>query len=189
MWLEPITDRTATDIADRTSKAFFNVIDWLRIYGNATIVNAIANVVLGTEIAFYTNVIEPTITTIPSVADLNILLANIERVRIVFGLPAVTGLTELKTYWLGGANADAPDYLNVNDWEHNVQLLRDLLRIIANHRISCGVPNVGQSRLWQHRFRLFAWVPEAGSPVLRTRTGIGRAGVDLIRNNMFRRYS
>jgi hypothetical protein len=34
MWLDPIIDRTQTDIINRTSKAFLNVADWTRIDGN-----------------------------------------------------------------------------------------------------------------------------------------------------------
>ena len=187
MWLRPIFDRVLLDITNRTAKAFFNVLDWARIYENTKIIKAVVDMVMGTN-AEFTEIAAPTITTIPAVASFNTLLANIEAVRTASGLPAVLGLVELKTNWKGGANETAPDYNDVNDWERDIQFIRDFSRIAANDRIFSGVPNAGQSRLWQHRFRRFNWVQPSLTPLRCARSGIAVSGSVLTRQNLFRRY-
>ena len=56
----PITDRTLTDITTKTAKAFFNVADWVRIYGNAEIINAIVSELNGA--ITFDAITEPTVT-------------------------------------------------------------------------------------------------------------------------------
>jgi uncharacterized membrane protein len=190
-WTTPIFDRVLLDITNKTSKAYLNVLDWIRIYRNSLNVNAFVNAIFGTSTVMG-EIAEPTITTIPDVADLITLTQNIEDVRLATRMPAnaTTGLAVLNTAWIGGANAVAPDYEDVNDWEKNLSLLRDYTRNIANNRIYCGVASVGQSRLWQHRFRQYqTWVQPAATPVRRPRLDATICGADLTRNNLFRRYA
>ena len=70
----PIYDRTLADVESQTAKAFLNVVDWLRIYNNTEIVNEILNTLLSSTVTFDT-VTAPTIATIPTVTQLNTLLA------------------------------------------------------------------------------------------------------------------
>lgn len=183
----PIYDRTATDIANETAKGFFNVADWERIYGNSEVVHAIISF-LSTHTITFDELGAPTITTIPAVADFNTFLANIERMREAAWLPTLTGIVEIKDDWQGGGAAAAPDYEDANDWERVLELVRAQIVLNADYRIYCGVARVGQVRFYQHRWRLFGWVPNSASPVRRPRTGIAISGVGLTRNNFFRRY-
>ena len=185
----PVTDRTADDIVNQTAKAFFNVSDWLRIYNNTQVVNALVEFLLDIDIAFDA-LSTPTITTIPTVAQLNTLLLNIERIRLASGFPAIDGLTEIVTSWADGTSADAPTYIEANQWE---QVLDTIYRSIARsveYQPYCGVLGAGQSRLWQHRFRQYSeWVAYNPNPVRHARTGCAVAGTGLTRSDGFRRYS
>lgn len=181
----PITDRTLTDITTKTAKAFFNVADWVRIYGNAEIINAIVSELNGA--ITFDAITEPTVTRIPTVADINILLANIERIRINSGLPAIDGLVSIKHDWLEGSAADAPDYLDVNTWEKVLDIIFKSVLLSTGYRVYCGVANVGQPRLYQHRWR--TWTIETSAlPFRSPRTGIAVTGASIKQNNSFRRY-
>lgn len=182
----PIFDRTVDDISARTAKAFFNLSDWMRVYGNAQIVNAIVSALNG-HIAFDT-VVEPTITTIPTVTELNTLLANIERLRVGSGLPPIEGITSIKHDWIEGSAADAPDYLDANDWEKVLDVIFHSVVLSTDYRVYCGVAGAGQPRLYQARWRVHGWVPDSVSPVRRARTGVATTNTGLTRNNSFRRY-
>jgi hypothetical protein len=186
-YVNPITDRDAADIVNRTAKAFLNILDWNRIYGNAEITNFLAEFLIGITITF-DSVTAPTITNFPAVADFNALLANVNRVRAASNLPEITGLNELAADWIAGINQAAPDYLDVNEWEQVIEILRNTLVAAADYRAYCGVFNVGQPRFWQNRFRRFAWVANSITPVRRARTNVAACGVGLTRNNGFRRY-
>lgn len=186
----PITDRTAEDVTNKTVKAFFNVADWQRIYNNAQVTKSLVDFLLSINITF-NSVATSTITTIPTAASLNTLLANINLiVTSKNNLPAIAGLTTLKDDWAEGTGADSPDYLDANEWETILDLILSMVINAVEYRIYCGVANVGQPRFWQHRFRdLLSWVANAVSPVRLARTGIAACGVGLMRNNRFRRYA
>lgn len=151
-WITPITDRTSEDIANRTSKAFFNVADWTRITGNIPVVQDQILTLLGTSITL-NSLTTPTITTFPSADDINSLAENIELLRQAGNLPAAIGLTPLKTDYETGPAGSSPDYVAVNAWENTLDTLRALLPRTASYFRRCGVGNCGQSHLWQARFR------------------------------------
>lgn len=113
-----VTDRTQTDITNRTSKAFLNVADWTRIYTNAQLTASYGELVKGSYIVF-TPIAPATTTTWPSVTDLNTLLANINRIRTAF-LTNLPSLTAVKEDWTAGQGSIAPNYTHVNQWEANV---------------------------------------------------------------------
>jgi hypothetical protein len=183
----PITDRAQLDITNKTAKAFFNVADWVRIYDNAEAVNAFVSF-LNSVIPF-DQITYPTTLTIPSVANLNILLANIERIRLTSNLPAIAGLNEVTSNWQSGSAANAPTYMDVNTWEQVLDVLLTTVNNSIQYRVSCGVASAGQARFYQHRFRQYQWVEDVVSPVRRHKLGIAVSGVGLTRNNRFRRYS
>ena len=184
-WNEPIYDRTANDVAQRLPKGFFNVADWVRINGNTRQVQAIVNIMLSLNLPF-TELAQPSITTIPSVEDINAFVANIERLRAAAYLPVSTGVTPLKTDYKAGNSADAPDYNAVNAWERDLALIRELLVNAANDLIYCGVSNCGQVRPWASRFRNWqGYVPEAIDYRRVPRLGLA-AGTGLTRQNRWR---
>ncbi len=156
----PIYDRILSDVTNKTAKGYFNLADWIRIYGNAKLIHALEEVILSSSLLF-TEIATPTITTIPTVDNINNLLINIETIRALF--PAGVGLVDLKTDWGGNAS---PTYKEVNDWERNIDLL--LALIIDGYS---------------------GWIPDSGSPVRRHRAGVAVSGVGLTRNNGFRRYA
>jgi len=187
-YIDPITDRALADLTNKTAKAFFNLSDWQRIYNNAQVTKALVDFLNSIDITF-NSIPSPTITTFPPVANLNTFLANINRIIEETNLPAIAGLTALKADWAEGTGADAPDYLDVNEWEMILDLIVSMVANTVEYRIYCGVSNVGQPRFWQHRFRdSLSWVANAIVPARRARTGISVCGNGLTRNNKFRRY-
>ena len=164
-YLTPVYDRTLADVTAKTSKGYFNVADWTRIYGNAEVVKTLVDLVLSISVTFDT-VPTPTVTTIPTVTQLNTLLANIERLRIAADLPPITGLVEVKDDWIAGYMSPAPNYADANTWER-------VLSIIYN--------NVGEDSGYT------GWIPPAASPTRRARTGVAITGSGMDRNNGFRR--
>lgn len=165
-YTEPIKDRTATDITNKTAKAFFNIADWQRIYNNTQITKALVDFLLSINVTFDT-LTTPTITTIPTVAQLNTLLANIERIRLAVE-PTVTGLSIIKDDWEYGFGKESPDYLNVNDWENVLDVIYNTIGAESGYT---------------------GWMPDSGSPVRRARAGVATSGTGLTRNNYFRRYA
>lgn len=187
-WITPVYNRTATDIANLTDKAYFNVSDWARIYGNAVIVYQIISIVLEVDIEFVYLAI-PDMSTIPNVISFNFLLANLNRIRVASGLPFIVELATLNENWLAGKYAVTPTYEDVNKWERFVDLLRSkFVSGLIEFWIYCGVSAAGQPRFYQHRWREYPFVADSVSPVQLARAGISTCGVELLRNNMFRRY-
>lgn len=184
-WTKPVTDRTLADVLSRTEKAFFNVADWLRIYGNSEHVNTLVNKLLGLAIPF-TTLTPPAITHFPTADEINALIANIDRLRQAAALPESSGVVPLKTDWQPGNGAAAPDYEDANDWERDLALVRALLITAVEQVIYCGTFNCGQPRMLQVGFRRWGgYVPEAYDPVRRVRMG-SRAGTGLTRQNRWR---
>ena len=165
-YTEPITDRTQTDVTNKTSKAYFNIADWLRVYNNTQVTKALVDFLLSTSVTFDT-LSTPTTETIPTITELNTLLANIERIRLA-AEPTVTGLSEIKDDWVAGAGYPSPDYQNVNDWEN-------VLDVIYN--------TIGTESGYTD------WVEDSLTPVRRARAGISTSGRGLMYNNGFRRYA
>ena len=118
-----VTDRTALDITNRTSKAFMNVADWVRVYGNAELVNSLTSIMANVLITFG-QLATPTITSIPAITDVNTLAGNIELTRLAAVADGVTGIsTEIKDNYVGGAQGDSPKYTDVNLWESTLDAI------------------------------------------------------------------
>ena len=122
-----ITDRDSDDIIAQNSKAFFNVADWTRIYGNSLEVNTL----LATNIYTldFDTITTPTTADIPLQAELNVLLANIERMRLWSSIYLNAYITdplfvEVKDDWASG---QAQSYTHANSWEKVLDLLHDYL--------------------------------------------------------------
>lgn len=187
-YIEPITDRSATDVTNKTAKAFLNVADWLRIYQNQQVVKAFVDFILSMNITFSPFAV-PTITSVPNITMLNTLLENIENIRQAEGLPIIEGIDEAINHdWGEGAGADAPDYLDVNQWEYILDAIYNSIGTVLDYRVYAGVCNAGQPRFYQARWHTFAWVQDAVSPVRRARAGVAKANGTLTWNNGFRRY-
>ena len=188
IYQDPVTDRTAADITNRTAKAFLNIVDWVRIYDNAHVMQVVVDFVLGITTTFNA-VGTPTITTFPTAADINTLIANILRVLNVSGITATfTGFPDLIEVWGEGTAVASPDYTDVNDWELAISLILSAVTRAADYRVYTGVAGTGQPRHWQVRFRTFSgWIQPSVSPVRRARTNVAIAGEDLTSLNGFRR--
>lgn len=186
-FIEPITDRSAADITGLTAKAYFNLVDWARIHSNTQMAKILVDLLLGKSTSL-TSLTAPVMTTIPAAGDINTLIANINAVFLECDLPAITGLVELKDDWAAGSSQNAPDYEDVNAWETVINILYNAIGRGADYRVYCGVATVGQARFYQNRWRRYAWVADAVSPVRRARSGIAVCGASLMYNNGFRRY-
>lgn len=118
-YVTPITDRAQSDIDSRTSKGFWNVSDWTRVYGNSYLISSLVNITPGYACAFIL-LNAPTVTTIPTITDFNNFLTNIETLRNVVytneGAPASIA-TAIKDNYVGGLDGTWPNYADVNYWE------------------------------------------------------------------------
>jgi len=187
-YLEPVTDRTAADISAKTAKAFLNVADWARIYGNAQVAHVLVETLNQIEVTF-TTIADPTIASMARASAINTLCTNIENIRAGSSLPDIVGIIDLKTDWATGPTAASPDYITVNEWEAMIEALRAAMVLSVEYRVYCGVAAVGQARFWQNRFRVYTWVQDDPSPIRNARAGISTTGSGLTRQNKFRRYS
>jgi hypothetical protein len=151
-WTTPCTDRALSDITNRTSKGFFNVINWARIDFNSTAIRDAMDAA-GYAAGALVVLTPPNTATIPTAAGINQLIENIERLRVVCCLPAACGLVVLPYNWIGGANSTAPDYEDVNAWENNQKIIYESIPKVVDYWIACGVSATGQTRFWQNKFR------------------------------------
>jgi hypothetical protein len=185
-WTTAIFDRVLADVTNQTSKGFFNVVDWVRINGNAYYVKVLINVLRGVNVSI-TALTPPTITTIPTADDLNDFIENIETLRIASGIPLSTELIELKHDYFAGASSETPDYADVNDWERDLNIIKELILHASYYEIFCGVAEPGQARFWQSRFRLpFTLSEDIYYRVART--GVAISGIGMMRANKWRKY-
>lgn len=188
-WISPIFDRSADDITNKTKKAFFNVLDWIRVNGNTDHLNTIIEAMLGVSIDF-TELDEPNILSIPTADEINTFIQNIENIRLYLGYPTSTGIVALKTNWLSGTSAPTPDYNVVNSWEKDLSLLRELLIKSIEVYIYCGVSSCGQQRFWQARFRQWQnYILPEDTWTRYARCGVTSAGTSLTFQSRFRRYA
>jgi len=186
-WTKAIYDRTASDITNRTSNGFFNVIDWVRIYGNQGHLQILMRLLRSVNVPI-NDLSEPTIATIPSVNDINAFIQNIETLRENACIPPESGILALKHDYVAGSSSVAPDYEDANSWERDLDLLRKYLVTASDYLIYSGVSNSGQIRFWQNHFRQWKFVEASSSPVRLVRSGIAVTGSNLLWQNKFRRY-
>jgi len=184
-YINPVMNRNADDIENQTSKAYFNVVDWQRIYNNALFVRYIVEIIRQNTSVF-TTIATPNMASIPSVDDLNTLIANI---NLIGGASELTDLNDLKANWKENNAYENPDYENANEWEQQLEYIRSMMiENAAQYMIYAGVGNAGQARFWQVRWRTFGFVQPSTAPVRLARTGIATCNTNLTINNGFRRY-
>ncbi len=169
-----IYDRKYSDVYYKTSKGYFNVSDWLRIYENTRNLDTLYGALQGSSIGFVglPNIAEPLITSFPSVSSFNALLNCIEQIRLdAVGLTPNVSINALTTVikhdWQAGWDKDAPKYTDVNLWEKTIEI------IYLNIADAVG----------------YTPVPPTGSPVRRARCGVAQTGIGLTRNNGFSQYA
>jgi hypothetical protein len=151
-YVTPIFDRTLADITNKTSKAYFNVADWVRVNGNAEYIKELIESFLGISIQLDT-VSTPTTATIPTVTDLNTLLANIEHLRTV---SEVIQTTAIKHDWVAGIGEKAPDYLDVNKWEQTIDVICHVYSNYDDYALRfprTGIAKSGVGRTRNNKFR------------------------------------
>src|SRR5574341_1195953 len=91
-YITPVTDRVLSDVTNRTTKGFFNIADWNRIYNNAQLASGLASIQKGVNIPFGDCPATRVITDIPSATHVNTLLQSIELMRqeMVSLIPTLT---------------------------------------------------------------------------------------------------
>jgi len=144
-YVTPVTDRTFADLAAQNSKAFMNVADWDRIYGNSVIVHTLFE---STFFPIEFNTIAAiSITTQPSASMFNIMLANIERMRwwIVNYLSSASTLYYIKHDWRDGKDAQAFNFNDVNLWESTIDAMYTALGAFAAPTVSGDLELFGSS--------------------------------------------
>lgn len=119
----PITDRTYADIAARNSKAYFNVADWTRIKGNEQIVRRLTEILLSISVSA-SLIPDVTTLTIPKATEINLLLTNIENLRLAVAGESIVGTTtEIKDDWASGISGTSPTIVDVNLWESTIDAI------------------------------------------------------------------
>jgi len=122
-YITAITNRTIEDVRNKTSKAYFNIADWERIYNNTFLTKNLAEILLSSGITLSTLSV-PTITTIPTAANFNALLTNIETLRLAVISESITGAqTEINDAWEAGLLKTAPDWEDANLWESTIDAI------------------------------------------------------------------
>lgn len=163
-----VTDRSQTDIDTLTDKAFQNVSDWMRLYGNAKAARGLVQAIRGVSIDF-DDVAAMTTYSFPTYAELNLILANVERIRLAADLPDDPELVNVDVGWGYGVSEDAPTFESVNSWERVIEIIELAMKPIGDAD-------------------LYPWVPPSPSPVRRARCGVGKFGAGILRQNRFRNY-
>lgn len=119
----PITNRTITDVQNKTSKAFFNVADWTRIKDNEHLTRSLAEILLSISVSA-SFIPDVTTLTIPTATEVNLLLTNIENLRLAVAGESITGAqTEINDTWQAGLFKTAPNYEDVNLWESTIHAI------------------------------------------------------------------
>lgn len=150
----PVTDRTLSDITGMTTKGYFNVADWSRIYDNTLVLSTMLAAI--GQPSTFTTISTVTTSSIPGVTDFNNLIGNIKNVQsIVEGfLVSPTGLETLKSDWLAGASEPTFNYVHVNSWEQNISILYQFISGLAILRKPrSGISTSGTSLTRNNRFR------------------------------------
>jgi len=155
-YVTPITNRSAADLLAKNSKAYFNVADWARIYGNAQYVNAEIQTKTGWVVPFITAT-TPTTSSIPAVSDFNNLLANIEAMRqYVCAAMSIVIAPFYTLVWVAGPGNLAPSYIDVNQWESVIDQIKTNMDNYVGVFIRSGLGISGSSLVQSHRFRTYA---------------------------------
>jgi len=119
-WIAPITDRTVTDIANRTARGFLNVVDINRIEGNvAWLVNELRRFNIFVNATSVTNW---NASRLPVITDLQRIRNNIANL----GPPAFAVRPDLRfnLHVINDVRFPQLDFTTVNLLEMNLLLLR-----------------------------------------------------------------
>lgn len=160
-YVTAITDRTAADIAAKTSKAYFNVADWDRIEDNSIFVKDELITYAGVVLVFTGTTSAPTTSSFPDVNTFNQLLENIEYLRqaalsVIPNLAGESGFSAVFHDWVEGVQEVAPDYQDVNQWEKVMDLIHSRIGSYSSLRFRsarCGIAMANSGLLWNNRFR------------------------------------
>lgn len=135
------TDWTAADNYARSGS-----VDIDRLIGNYDILATNYQRVFGIDVDLETLQTNG-YRTLPFADFLNTVERNLQR---LYAFP-ITDWIKKDVHWQ--PTAKSPDYTDINRWEFNGRLVDRMIINTQNWMVSCGVPAVGQSRLWQQRFR------------------------------------
>lgn len=153
-YTEPITNRTMTDIVNRTVKGHFNLSDWERITGNTAhaklLVENIRSVVISQQ-----SLPEQTVMSIPSAALINRMVENIIAVQGKAGVVSANQYQLFASYD-SAVGTRKPDYETVNAWERVIDLIVEFYAPLRKIRYPrTGVARCGAGMTQQNGFRRY----------------------------------
>jgi hypothetical protein len=134
-WQTPITDRAEIDVINKTSKGYYNYTDPNRVDNNTRYLEEYVEANIGYTITLsaYTT---STVSTLPTVAQINGLEANINAVRDGLGYDPADWIT-LNEDWEAEVN-DEFLYTNANNLEQNLLTLKENFEDIFDAFRYCG---------------------------------------------------
>lgn len=123
-YIQGITDRSVSDIANRTKKGFFNVSDWARIKNNILYVESVLKR-FHPAVPVMANMPDKNETSMISAAEIRAMAENIERLRIAAKFLNTTGEAIFYAFIDGGK---CPDYAAINRWERILERIEERYR-------------------------------------------------------------
>lgn len=141
-----IFDRTQSDVTNKTSKGYYNASDLNRVESWCRYLADELN-----SVGYNINI---TTKTTWSSKDLR-TASEMERIRQNIK-KLMNGFHYISTIY---ANNNNWNYLKANRWEKILYEIDNLMLGMEGWYVHCGVSRMGQSRLWQNRFRCLNYEP------------------------------
>lgn len=181
-YIDPITDRTMTDIIQTTFKGRFNIVDWERIVNNTAFARELVFSLRGVPIPDLITLSTPTRTGKPTAEDINALVQNIITVQTAAKVVQANAYT-LNAAYENGPDKRGIDYQIVNAWEKVIDLIvkyHEIVKVVRRPICGVGAAGAGMTRQWMFRTKriVLGRVPICGFAVCDS---------GLVRQNMFRR--
>ena len=137
-----IYDRTQEDIANKTSKGYYNATDlnrvesWCRYLADSLTAH-------GYPISITTKT-NWTINDFPTYSEMARIRSNI--ITIMQGYASMSQMHDV-------SSLDSWNFEDANNWEKILYEIDTMMLGMENNYIISGVSRVGQPRIWQQRFR------------------------------------
>ena len=149
-YITPITNRTLTDITNRTARGFFNLSDWERIDNNTAYAAEMVEAFQGITIA-RTVLPVRTMDNFMLASDINALVQNIINVRDAAIYADTAGYNISASFIPGGRSMN---YINVNTWEKVLDVIvKRYSNLSFGRTAKIGVAVAGQRLTVQDFFR------------------------------------
>lgn len=153
-YIDPITNRTITDIVNRTPKGHFNLSDWERITGNTAHARALVEDIRSVVISELSLPLQ-TVSSIPSAGLINRMVQNIIAVQEKAGVDSAS-VYQLFAAYDSTVGTRKPDYETVNIWERVIDLIVRYFAPLCKVRYPVtGIARCGAGMTQQNSFRRF----------------------------------